>query len=131
MQNQIREMAVQMGVEDKVLFGGITNDVPSALMGMDVMCFPSIYEGLGIVAIEAQAASLPIVVSDGVPESANISDYYHKLNLNNSVKMWTELVCSFYGKENRKPNMNIQNSEYDIKESARKITAVYKSMLSQ
>ena len=131
MKEQIQEMAVSMGISDKVIFYGTTKDVPSALMGMDVMCFPSIYEGLGIVAIEAQAASLPIVVSDGVPESANISEYYYKLNLSDSVKMWADLICSFYGKKDRKPNLNLKDTEYDIKESAKKMTTVYQSLISQ
>lgn len=96
MKEQISNMANQMGIGDSVIFYGTTKDIPSALMGMDVMCFPSFYEGLGIVALEAQAASLPVVVSDAVPECANISSYYHKLSLSDPIDRWASTVCSFY-----------------------------------
>lgn len=95
MERKVREMAAASGVQDKIIFYGTTRDIPAALMGMDVMCFPSIYEGLGIAAVEAQAASLPVVVSEGVPESANISSYYHKLNLSDALSSWVDTVCSF------------------------------------
>ncbi len=95
MKEQIREMAVHMGIDDKVIFFGTTKDIPSALMGMDVLCFPSFYEGLGIVAVEAQAASLPVVVSEGVPESANISEYFYKLQLHDPLEKWVEKVSEF------------------------------------
>lgn len=97
MEEEIRKMTVTEGVEDMTVFFGTTKDVPSALMGMDVMCFPSHYEGLGIVVVEAQAASLPVVVSEGVPESANISSYYHKLNLNDSLRTWVDTIISLAG----------------------------------
>lgn len=129
---KIQKMASKMGIIDKVIFYGTTKDVPSALMGMDVMCFPSIYEGLGIVAIEAQAASLPIVVSDGVPESANISEYYYKLNLSEPEEKWAELICSFYGKSVRKANnAHMKKTEYDIRETANKITKVYQALATR
>ena len=92
---EVRSMAASVGIEGRTIFFGTTKDVPSALMGMDVMCFPSHYEGLGIVAVEAQAASLPIVVSEGVPESANISSFYYKLNLKDPIEKWATAICSF------------------------------------
>lgn len=129
MKEQLIDMANQMGINDSVIFYGTTKDVPSALMGMDVMCFPSFYEGLGIVAVEAQAASLPVVVSEGVPESANISSYYHKMNLKDSENVWADKVCSFLNSSYRKNNMQfLKQSPYDIRETANKLIQIYQNL---
>lgn len=128
-EKEVRQMAVTAGVEDKTVFFGTTKDVPSALMGMDVMCFPSHYEGLGIVVIEAQAASLPVVVSEGVPESANISSYYHKLNLNDALSLWVDTVSSLGGY--RGIQKVIAGSEFDIKSTVAKLTKIYEDLVNR
>lgn len=126
---QIKMKVKELGIENKVIFFGTTKDVPSALMGMDVMCFPSLYEGLGIVAVEAQAASLDVVVSDGVPDSANISPFYHKLNLTDSANAWADKVCSFLNSSYRKSNMQcLGQSSYDIRETANKLMQIYRNL---
>lgn len=126
---EIRRQAEELGIDDKIIFFGTTKDVPSALMGMDVMCFPSLYEGLGIVAVEAQAASLNVIVSEGVPDSANISSYYHKLSLSDSENLWADEVCSFINNSNRNSNMQcFSRSQYDIRETACKLLQIYRNL---
>ena len=67
----IEHSACQMGIRPKVIFAGSRADIPALMMGaMDVLVFPSRYEGLGLVAIEAQMAGLPSVLSDAIPETA-------------------------------------------------------------
>lgn len=61
------------GLADKVIFVGKTNDVPRYYMAMDVFAFPSIFEGLGIVAIEAQASGLPVIASNTVPAQIDVT----------------------------------------------------------
>lgn len=61
------------GLSDHVRFLGVRPDVPRLMMAaMDVFLFPSLYEGLGIVLLEAQAAGLLSVVSDVIPEEADV-----------------------------------------------------------
>ena len=59
----MKEIAYELKIEDKVIFTGNRSDVPNMMNLFDVFVFPSIYEGLGIALIEAQAAGLPCVVS--------------------------------------------------------------------
>jgi len=70
---QIEQKAIEMGLDKYVIFAGLQSDVPRLMLGaMDTFVFPSLYEGLGLVLIEAQAAGLPYVFSDIVPEEADV-----------------------------------------------------------
>jgi glycosyltransferase involved in cell wall biosynthesis len=62
----------ELGIEKKVVFTGTRADVPRLMLGaMDVFLFPSLWEGLPIAFLEAQAAGLRCVVSDAVPSEAS------------------------------------------------------------
>lgn len=69
-------------LDDKVMFLGARQDVEHILAAMDVFVFPSLYEGLGIAAIEAQSMGLPTLVSTAVPREAGITDRIEFLELN-------------------------------------------------
>lgn len=70
MEQEIRNKAKEMGLEDQVLFAGVRMDVNKLYSAMDLFCLPSFYEGFGLVALEAQAAGLPCVCSVQVPQEA-------------------------------------------------------------
>ncbi len=58
--------------ENEVRFLGIRNDIGTLMRGADLLLFPSRSEGLGMVAVEAQAAGLPVLASTGVPREAEV-----------------------------------------------------------
>lgn len=66
----IREQVRAAGLESSVHFLGVTDDVPAVLHGLDAFVLPSFREGLSMAAVEAQAAGVPCVLSDGVPDEA-------------------------------------------------------------
>ena len=70
MGDQLKREAVMLSVADKVTFAGARTDIPLQLKQMDLFVFPSLWEGLPIVLLEAMAAGLPIVATDvdGVQE---------------------------------------------------------------
>ena len=65
--------AVALGIEDEVLFLGQRDDVPRLLQAFDLFAMPSHFEGLGMAAVEAQAAGLPCLLSDAFPRAAAIT----------------------------------------------------------
>lgn len=72
--------AKQLGLKN-VYFLGLRNDIPELMMAMDVMVMPSLYEGLPIVCIEAQATGLPMLVSNTVSLETKISNAYYTFSL--------------------------------------------------
>lgn len=69
-EQKLRDEAERLGVADRVRFCGALPDVAPLYSALDVLAMPSLFEGLGIVAVEAQAAGLPVVASPAVPPEA-------------------------------------------------------------
>lgn len=92
----IEEEAERRGVRDRVLFAGARNDVPRLLKGaMDVFVFPSLYEGLPLAAIEAQAAGLPCLLSDAISEeTCVVASLVRRVALAQPAEVWADAVLA-------------------------------------
>ena len=77
----LRRCACELGVQDRVRLHGRTDDVASLYQAMDVLCVPSTFEALGIVAVEGQAAGLPVVASNAVPQEAFAGGRFNQVPL--------------------------------------------------
>ena len=88
----VQQKVKALGLGADVIFTGVRNDVANLMQAMDVFVFPSLYEGLGIVLIEAQAAGLPCVVSDTIPREAYLTDLITAEKLSSSVEKWAEKI---------------------------------------
>lgn len=90
----IEERARRAGLIDSVIFAGVRDDIPRLMRNvMDVLLFPSRFEGLGLVLLEAQAAGIPCVVSDVVPPEAYVvPTLLQTLSLSKSPVEWAEHV---------------------------------------
>lgn len=71
-EQRLRDEAGRLGVTGRVRFCGTLSDVAPLYSTFDVLAMPSLFEGLGIVAVEAQAAGLPVVASPAVPPEARV-----------------------------------------------------------
>ena len=89
---KIQAKAQALGIAGHVRFLGIRSDVADLMQAMDVFVFPSLYEGLGIVLIEAQAAGLLCVVSDTIPREAYLTDLVAAEKLSSSAEKWADKI---------------------------------------
>ena len=89
---KLKEEARRLGVEDKVIFYGETDDMQGFLSAMDIFVLPSRFEGLPLSILEAEFAGLPCVASDKVTEKTKISDLVYYLPLENSIDLWADKV---------------------------------------
>ena len=78
---RLRARAQELGVSGSVTFFGATSDIAALYQVMDVLCMPSAFEALGIVAVEAQAAGLPVLASPRVPAEAAAGGAFSRLPL--------------------------------------------------
>lgn len=109
---EIRELVKREGLESKVTFLGARGDVDKIYQAMDLFILPSQFEGLGVVALEAQAALLPCVLSGGVPEIARVNENVVFVPLKDSPEQWADTVEKMLGKIQVANKMI--GSEYDI-----------------
>lgn len=125
MQEEIKEKAKKLGLENKVIFAGLRSDVPDLMQAMDVFVLPSLYEGLGIVAIEAQASGLPCVLSDAVPNEALLTDLVVKMSLNVSPSKWSDVIDKHSEMIRKNTYDEIRLAGYDIKDNSKKLQDYY------
>lgn len=88
----IERLIAELNLQDSVIMLGVRNDVNLLLSSFDVFLFPSMFEGLGIVAIEAQANGLPCVMSENViPTEADVgAGLCTRVSLKQNANIWAE-----------------------------------------
>ncbi|UTR10579.1 glycosyltransferase family 1 protein [Evansella sp. LMS18] len=118
------------GLEDKVIFTGIRKDIDILLKCMDIFVFPSVYEGLGLVLLEAQASGLPCVVSEAVQPEADIEvGLVTKLSLEQKPEEWAEEVLSNVCKKETDKKRIIkafENKGYSMSGGISSIISIYR-----
>lgn len=93
LKKKIEEKVHDLGLEDRLIFTGMRNDVQNLLALMDVYVLPSIYEGVSVSLMEAQAAGVPFVVSTSAySDESKVTEYGVAIDLNNSVEKWRDTV---------------------------------------
>lgn len=130
LRESVLEKCKELKIDDKVIYLGTRNDIDKVMNSFDCFVLPSIYEGLGIVLIEAQAIGLPCVFSDVVPKEANILTKNNEIvSLNKSPEIWADkiLKCNKASEENI--TIEIQKAGYDIKIENQKLEKLYKNMI--
>lgn len=91
---QIEEKIERYGIRDKVLLPGTQYDIKKWLSAMDLFILPSLFEGLPLSAVEAQANGLPIVVSDTITKELDILGKAIYLSLDAPISEWVEGIES-------------------------------------
>ena len=80
----------------------------------DVFVFPSLHEGLGMVAIEAQVSGLPVVCSTGVTRSVELTDKVSFLKLNESLDAWCDVILSAKNTKRTDNLDTVKKAGYDV-----------------
>lgn len=126
LKNRIEEKINNLKIADRVLLLGQRDDVEYLLQAMDVFVFPSIFEGLGIVLIEAQCTGLRCIASNVVPIEAKVTDNLSFLDLKLGTTIWAENITK---NDNRIVRRNesgkIKKRGFDIRNEAKNLEELY------
>lgn len=131
LENEVRGKVKNLGLEDKVIFLGRQEDTSQFYQAMDVFIFPSLFEGLSIASIEAQAAGLKSFNSDGVSKDVKITDLVEFLPLSDGAENWAErIVRDGYNYPRLDTSEQIKAAGYDIYEESAKMLDFYKKIIN-
>lgn len=127
LENKIREMVIKKNLSESVHFLGNRKDMNKVYQAMDVLVFPSLFEGLGIVVIEAQAAGVPVVCSEGLPPETDITPIYRKMQLSDGAEKWADMVLEMSQNPQNHTNMQkyIIDAGFDMRATAKKMEHYY------
>ena len=125
--SKIEQFCMNEGVMKNVLFTGTQANTYDLYQIMDVFVFPSLYEGLGIAAIEAETSGLPCVVSDTVPKEIDICSSVKYLSLDSPMDVWIEEIDKTRDKISKRSGKVdiVRNAGYDVKTSVEVMQNVY------
>ena len=127
LENAIRSQANNMGIASRVRFLGAHTDVETFYSAMDAFCFPSLSEGLGMVAVEAQVSGLPVIASEAVPMLADIgAGLFERLSLNENAEAWAKALLEHIRKpRNLHAAQVARDVGYDISDVAEWLQSYY------
>lgn len=122
---ELRLKIKQLGLTENILFLGRRNDVHMIMKACDILIMPSLFEGLGIVAIEAQAANLPVCMSDVAAEELAISDTIEFISLASSAEEWADRAIKWKDYRRHDAYDVIKNSGFDIYSEVHRVEKLY------
>lgn len=126
MYDEIKAKAEKLGLKDKVIFAGVQPNPEKYYQAMDCFVLPSLYEGLGIVLVEAQACGLPCIASTEVPEVADITGEVDFLSLNEKLNVWASHIMQLHINSDREQySQNMRGTKYDIVSEAQRLLELY------
>lgn len=129
LRSSIEKDVVKKGLTNKVIFLGSRINTQDYYQAMDVFVFPSLWEGLGIVAIEAQAAGLPCIISERVPKEVDMGlDLVYVIPLNRGEKTWACISSNIRNKKRESNLEKIKQMGYDVTSNAQYLQNFYISI---
>lgn len=119
-------LAAELSVSDSVIFLGPVKEMPSFLSSLDCFVFTSLYEGLPVSGVEAQANGLPCVFSDSITKEADISGNVDFVSLEKPSSFWAKVIAS----EKRLEKSPVLSDRFDIKVQAERLMDFYDQQVS-
>ena len=130
---KIEKTVKDLQLEKNVHFLGVREDVPGLLAAMDVFIFPSEKEGLPVSVVEAQAVGLPVLLSDGVAETAAILPSTTRTPLSEGIDAWANQALAMLDDRlsPEKAQETLRSKGFDAIKNAREISAYYQKAARQ
>lgn len=128
-ESKVRKQVHDAGLDDRVRFLGVRSDVPQVLNAMDAFLFPSVFEGLPVALVEAQAAGLQCVISDQIQLGAVLSDRTRRIPLTTPEDWAREALEAYRRSQDARDDRVelIERQGFDIRQTARWLQEFYLS----
>lgn len=129
----VEKRVKDLNLDSDVLFLGQRNDANRLYQGMDVMIFPSLWEGLSVSIVEAQASSLPVYASTNISPEHKITDCFTSIPLSKGPAYWADYILNDVEKMPPRRDMEdqITRGGYNIEIEAKTLEQFYQKMANQ
>ena len=125
----IEELVNKKGLAEYVDFLGTRENVSDFYQAFDVFLMPSLYEGLGIVMVEAQCAGLPVLASrDNIPDDVNMTEKFQFISLKEAPSIWAKKISELETMDRSDMSAVIAGHHYDIAQEAKGLQDFYNGM---
>lgn len=124
---KLEHRAGELGIGSRVIFYGHSQQVEQLLWAMDVFALPSLFEGLPLAAVEAQAAGLPVLCAQGLSKEVKITEDLHFLPLEAGAKPWADRVLDLASRSTHREQAAeaVRKAGFEAQAVARQIMQVY------
>jgi glycosyltransferase involved in cell wall biosynthesis len=128
--DKIEEAIAKKNLQDSVMLLSFRKDVPALLMAMDVFVFPSLFEGLSLALLEAQASGLPVFASkDVISKDSSMSDSFYWISLEKPAEEWAEQIVQKSSESSHMGICKLEQFGYDIQKEAKKLEELFEGFL--
>lgn len=129
---EIKNIVLKLKLSDCVKFLGQRKDVNELYQVFDKLVFPSLYEGLGMVLVEAQATGLPCIASTEVPKDAEVTDLINFIDIDeSSINKWTDCLNKDIKSIRESQTSKLTSCNYNIEKEAKKLEKYYINILKE
>lgn len=129
----VRKYAHQLGLDNIVSFLGARNDMVELYHATDIFFLPSLFEGLPVTGVEAQAMGLPSVISNTVTKEMAYTDLIEYVPLDAPIETWIEAIEKQMNRipERRSYTKELENSIFSIENAGHRLESLYEEKLKQ
>lgn len=130
LKNEMKQKVADLGLTDCVQFLGVREDVNEVMQVFDLFLLPSLFEGLPVTMVEAQASGLPCVISDKVPIQCDITGNVKVVALEDPPERWAGVVLDYVNKFERRDTFEkIKEAGFDIQKNVKWLEEFYRKAL--
>ena len=130
--SEIKQKVDSLGISDSVKFLGQRNDVSELYQVFDVFLLPSLYEGLPVVGVEAQATGNLCILSDSMTQETKILDTTIFVSLDRNVEEWLSIILDSYRKFKKyDTTVEITKNNFNIKKETNKLENQYNELFEK
>ncbi|AOZ89235.1 glycosyl transferase [Bacillus xiamenensis] len=125
----VESYAEKAGVTEDIVFTGVVSEVPEYMKAFDVFVMPSLFEGLPLVLVEAQASGLPCVISDHITKEVDLGcGLVKRQSLRDSAHEWMKAILEAYHEEpplQETITSQLGQRGFDVKQNITRVMNVY------
>lgn len=132
LEEEIKKKVKEKKLEENVLFLGQRKDANELYQAFDIFVMPSLYEGLPVVAVEAQSAGLPCILSKEIIKEAKALSSTKFIGLEEDKRVWAkEMIKTMMKIERINTEKNIEEKGFNIKRESQKLEKKYRELIGE